>query len=148
VPPKRIEHEDDSIARLAPAIPVMIRAYHTSTGFHCVDEATRDGSGGPHGRRRLFIARGHLDSLVGAVSLNGIAAGAGAAGVLNMWYDADIDASMTRTFRRPIPDDKVSRSEALGFGLALACSAVAVLALVLNVAAAARLAFAIFVYIV
>ena len=76
-----------------------------------------------------------------------IAAGAGAAGVLNMWYDADIDAVMTRTARRPIPDGKVSRPEALGFGLALACGAVAVLALALNVAAAALLAFAIFVYI-
>jgi heme o synthase len=61
----------------------------------------------------LFIAPGHLDPLLGVVSLIGIAAGAGAAGVLNMWYDADIDAVMTRTARRPIPDGKVSRSEAL-----------------------------------
>jgi protoheme IX farnesyltransferase len=54
---------------------------------------------------------------------------------------------MTRTARRPIPDGKVSRAEALGFGLALACSAVAVFALAVNVAAAALLAFAIFIYI-
>jgi protoheme IX farnesyltransferase len=96
----------------------------------------------------LFIAPGNLDPLLGVVSLIGIAMGAGAAGVLNMWYDADIDAVMTRTSTRPIPDRKVSRAEALAFGLALACSAVAVLALALNVAAAALLAFAIFVYIV
>jgi protoheme IX farnesyltransferase len=96
----------------------------------------------------LFIAPGHLGSLRGIVSLSGIAAGAGAAGVLNMWYDADIDAVMTRTARRPIPDGKVSRAEALGFGLALACSAVAVLAFALNVTAAALLAFTIFVYII
>jgi hypothetical protein len=89
----------------------------------------------------LFIAPGDLGPLVGAVSIIGIAAGAGAAGVLNMWYDADIDATMTRTARRPIPDGKVSRAEALGFGLALACSAVAVLALARNVTAAALLAF-------
>jgi protoheme IX farnesyltransferase len=95
----------------------------------------------------LFIAPGHLDPLLGAVSLIGIAAGAGAAGVLNMWYDADIDALMTRTSRRPIPDGRVSRSEALGFGLALACGAIAILAVALNVAAAALLAFTIFVYI-
>jgi protoheme IX farnesyltransferase len=45
----------------------------------------------------LFMAPGHLDPLLGAVSLIGIAAGADVAGVLNMWYDADIDALMTRT---------------------------------------------------
>src|SRR5882757_477352 len=45
----------------------------------------------------LFIAPGDVDPLLGAVSIIGIAAGAGAAGVLNMWYDADIDAVMTRT---------------------------------------------------
>src|ERR1700719_1228725 len=95
----------------------------------------------------LLVAPGHLDPLFGFVALLCIAAGAGAAGVLNMWYDADIDAVMTRTARRPIPDGKVSRAEALGFGLALACGAVAVLALALNVAAAALLAFTIFVYI-
>src|SRR5258708_3761148 len=96
----------------------------------------------------LLIAPGHLDPLLGAVSLIAIAVGAGAAGVLNMWYDADIDALMTRTSRRPIPKGEVSPSEALGFGLALACGAVVVLAVAVNVAAAALLAFAIFFYIV
>src|SRR5690242_16831074 len=96
----------------------------------------------------LMIAPGHLDPLPGSIAILAIAAGAAAAGVLNMWYDADIDAVMTRTARRPIPDGKVSRAEALGFGLALACSAIAVLALARNVAAAALLAFAIFIYIV
>jgi heme o synthase len=96
----------------------------------------------------MFIAPGHLDPLLRTVSLIAIAAGAGAAGVLNMWYDADIDALMTRTSRRPIPDGRVSRSEALGFGLALACGAVVVLAVALNVAAAALLALAIFAYII
>ncbi len=95
----------------------------------------------------LFIAPGEVDPLLGAVSVVGIAAGAGAAGVLNMWYDADIDAVMTRTARRPIPDGRVSRPEAFGFGLVLACGAVAVLALALNVVAAALLALAIFFYI-
>jgi disulfide bond formation protein DsbB len=42
----------------------------------------------------LVIAPGHLDPLLGPVA---VLAGAGAAGVLNMWYDADIDAVMTRT---------------------------------------------------
>jgi len=69
---------------------------------------------------RLIIAPGHLDPLLGSIAILGIAAGAGAAGVLNMWYDADIDAVMTRTARRPIPRGKVSSTEALAFGLALA----------------------------
>lgn len=96
----------------------------------------------------LFIAPGDIDPLLGAVSIIGITAGAGAASVLNMWYDAAIDAVMTRTGRRPIPDGKISRAAALGFGLALVCCAVAVLALTLNVVAAVLLAFAIIVYIV
>src|SRR5260370_16965683 len=65
-----------------------------------------------------------------------------------MWYDADIDAAMARTPRRPIPRGKISRAEALAFGLVLACSAVAVLALALNVKAAALLAFTIFFYVI
>jgi heme o synthase len=96
----------------------------------------------------LVIAPGHLDPLLGSIAVLAIAAGAGAAGVLNMWYDADIDAVMTRTARRPIPRGTISRAEALAFGLVLACSAVAVLALALNVKAAALLAFAIFFYVV
>jgi len=96
----------------------------------------------------MLIAPGHLDPLLGAVAILAIAAGAGAAGVLNMWYDADIDAVMARTARRPIPRGRISRAEALAFGLVLAGSAVAVLALALNVKAAALLAFTIFFYVV
>jgi heme o synthase len=95
----------------------------------------------------LMIAPGRLDPLLGATAILAIAAGAGAAGVLNMWYDADIDALMTRTAMRPIPRNKVSRREALAFGLVLATSAVALLALVLNVMAATLLASAILFYI-
>jgi protoheme IX farnesyltransferase len=96
----------------------------------------------------LTIAPGHLDPLLGSVAIVAIAAGAGAAGVLNMWYDADIDAVMGRTAMRPIPRGRVTRAEALAFGLVLAASAVAVLGLALNLAAAALLAFTIFFYVV
>jgi heme o synthase len=96
----------------------------------------------------LMIAPGHHDLLLGSVAIVAIAAGAGAAGVLNMWYDADIDAVMSRTAKRPIPRGKISRQEALVFGLVLACSAVAGLYIVTNVQAAALLAFAIFFYAV
>ena len=68
--------------------------------------------------------------------------------MLNMWFDADIDAVMTRTAGRPIPSGKISREEALAFGLFVAVGAIVVLALALNVTAAALLAFAIFFYVV
>ena len=58
-----------------------------------------------------------LDPLITLAAVLAIAAGAGAAGVLNMWYDADIDAVMTRTAMRPIPRGKISRLEALVFGV-------------------------------
>src|SRR5271168_384663 len=96
----------------------------------------------------MTVAPSRIDPLLGFVAILAIAAGAGAAGVLNMWYDADIDAVMTRTARRPIPRGKVSRTEALAFGLALASSSVVALALVVNVAAAGLLAFTIFFYVV
>ena len=65
-----------------------------------------------------------------------------------MWYEADIDAVMTRTAGRPIPRGTVSRAEALVFGPVLACGAFAVLAFAANLIAAALLAFAIFFYVV
>ena len=96
----------------------------------------------------LMIAPGQLDPLIASVAILAIAAGAGAAGALNMWYEADIDAVMARTAWRPIPRGKIARAEALAFGLVLAGGAVAVLALAVNVKAAALLAFAIFFYVV
>ena len=96
----------------------------------------------------LLIAPGHLDPIHGAIAILAIAAGAGAAGVLNMWYDADIDALMARTAMRPIPRGTVSRGDALVFGVLLAGSAVAVLGLALNITAAALLALTIFFYAV
>jgi protoheme IX farnesyltransferase len=96
----------------------------------------------------LMIAPARLDPLLGFIAILAIAAGAGAAGVLNMWYEADIDAVMARTAGRPIPRGVVSRREALAFGLILAAGAVAVLALAINLTAAALLAFTIFFYVV
>jgi len=65
-----------------------------------------------------------------------------------MWYDADIDALMARTARRPIPAGRVTRGEALGFGITLAFGSVVVLGLVANWIAAGLLAFTIFFYAV
>ena len=96
----------------------------------------------------LMIAPARLDPLLGSLAILAIAAGAGASGVLNMWYDADIDAVMARTAGRPIPRGNVARGEALAVGLAVAVSAVAALALATNLVAAALLAFTIAFYVV
>jgi heme o synthase len=95
----------------------------------------------------LLIAPAHVDPVLGAVAIFAITAGAGAAGALNMWYDADLDALMSRTASRPIPRGRVSGAEALAFGLVLTAAAVVVLGLAANVTAAALLALTIFFYI-
>src|SRR6202171_5528177 len=96
----------------------------------------------------LNSAAVRLDPLTTLAAVMSIAAGAGAAGVLNMWYDADIDAVMSRTAMRPIPRGKISRFEALAFGLVLSVFAVVILALATNLTAAALLAGTILFYIV
>jgi protoheme IX farnesyltransferase len=96
----------------------------------------------------MMIAPGHVHPVIALTALICIAAGAGAAGALNMWYDADIDAVMTRTSRRPIPRRRIAPGEALGFGVTLACFSTAVLGLLVNWLSAALLAFTIFFYVV
>ncbi len=86
--------------------------------------------------------------IIAFASLLAIAVGAGASGALNMWYDSDIDAVMTRTMGRPIPSGRLARGEALAFGLVLAGLAVMTLGLVANWLSAALLAFTIFFYVV
>ena len=93
------------------------------------------------------VAPGKGDALKSAIALLCIAAGAGGAGALNMWYEADLDRAMARTSRRPIPQGRVSPGEALAFGLALATIGVAGLVTV-NAVAAAVLAFTVFFYAV
>ena len=96
----------------------------------------------------MMLAPGHINPVVGFAALLAIAVGAGAAGCLNMWYDADIDAIMTRTALRPIPAGRVSRDEALAFGLTLSVGSVVFLGLMTNLVAAAFLAFTIIFYAV
>jgi protoheme IX farnesyltransferase len=96
----------------------------------------------------LLVAPGHLHPVIGFAALLCIAIGAGAAGALNMWYDADVDAVMRRTARRPIPTGRIAPREALTFGVTLAAGSVAVLGLVANWLAAGLLAFTIFFYVI
>ncbi len=96
----------------------------------------------------LILAPGHIHPVLGAIAILCIAVGAGASGALNMWYDADIDAVMTRTARRPIPAGRITPSEALAFGLTLSVFSVVILGLAVNWVAAGLLAFTIFFYAV
>jgi len=82
-----------------------------------------------------------------AVAILCIAVGAGAAGAINMWYDRDIDALMSRTKDRPIPAGAVDADEALAFGIVLSIASVVTMALVANLAAGALLAFSILFYV-
>jgi len=95
----------------------------------------------------LIVAPVPMHPVMAFTALLCIAVGAGAAGALNMWYDADIDARMARTAGRPIPRGRVMPGEVAGFGFTLAVFSVVSLGLLVNVLAAALLAFTIFFYV-
>ena len=95
----------------------------------------------------FVLAPGHIDSLKLVATLSAMAAGAGACGALNMWWDADIDANMARTAMRPIPRGAVPPNQALAIGLLLSIVSVAALGLQVNGLAAALLALTIAIYI-
>ncbi len=93
-------------------------------------------------------APGHGDWVLGFAAILAIAVAAGASGALNMWFDADIDAIMTRTRVRPIPAGRVNAEEALMLGLTLSALSVVTMWLAGGWLAAALLAFTIFFYAV
>ncbi len=94
----------------------------------------------------LVIAPGEIHPLIALVALLCIALGAGAAGALNMAYDADIDAVMSRTAKRPIPRGAISAADAYTFGVIFAVASVTMMWLFVNSIAAALLAFTIGFY--
>jgi protoheme IX farnesyltransferase len=95
----------------------------------------------------LVAAPGPMHPVLAFAALLCIAVGAGAAGALNMWYDADIDARMARTAARPIPRGLVTADEALSFGTVLGAGSVICLGLMANWLAAALLALTIGFYL-
>jgi len=96
----------------------------------------------------LVMAPGGINPVLGIIAIVCIAIGAGASGALNMWYDSDIDAVMSRTANRPIPAGRISREEVLVFGLVLSAFSVTLLGLATNWVAGGFLAFTIFFYTV
>jgi protoheme IX farnesyltransferase len=96
----------------------------------------------------LLIAPVHVHPVLAFTTILCIAVGAGASGALNMWYESDIDALMSRTANRPIPRGRITRPEALAFGVTLAFFSVMTLGILVDWLAGALLAFTIFFYVV
>ncbi len=96
----------------------------------------------------MLVAPGAINPIIGFIAIVCIAIGAGASGALNMWYDADIDAVMSRTLNRPIPAGRMVKEDALTFGIVLSVFSVTLLSLATNWVAGAFLAFTIFFYAV
>ena len=95
----------------------------------------------------LIISNKQVDFATSALALFFVALGAGAAGALNMWYDSEIDAVMSRTCLRPIPLGKISNTQALYFGISLSLISIVGLYLVSNILSASILAITIGFYI-
>ena len=96
----------------------------------------------------MLLAPATINPLIGFIAILCISIGAGASGALNMWYDADIDAVMDRTAKRPVPAGSVTADQALSFGVILSIFSVMTLGLMVNWLSAFLLAFTIFFYAV
>ena len=88
----------------------------------------------------LLIAPNNVDLNSSLISLLAVAIGSGAAGALNMWYESDLDALMSRTCLRPIPAGKVKKNQALYFGIILSALSISMLYLAANLISAILLA--------
>ena len=96
----------------------------------------------------LIIAPTQVGFFSALLSIIAVAIGAGAAGTLNMWYEADLDALMKRTCLRPIPTGKVTKNQALVFGMVTSFVSVVALYFFSNLLSAIMLFFTIFFYII
>ena len=94
----------------------------------------------------LLVAPVTVSFTTASLSLLAVAIGAGAAGALNMWYESDVDALMSRTCLRPIPTGKIKRKQALLFGIILSFISIVMLYLSSNLISALLLAATISFY--
>jgi len=94
----------------------------------------------------LLIAPVNVDFTSACISLLAVAIGSGAAGTLNMWYESDLDALMSRTCLRPIPTGKEKKNQALYFGIVLSALSVSVIYFSANLISATLLASTIAFY--
>jgi len=96
----------------------------------------------------LLAAPGHIHPVIGFTTVLCIAMGAGGAGALNQWWEADLDAGMKRTSGRPLPQGRMDKESARDFGGALSAASVVIMGLSAGWLAAAILALSIFYYAV
>jgi heme o synthase len=96
----------------------------------------------------LVAAPGSMNPVLAFASVLAISLGAGAAGALNQWYEADIDALMNRTKDRPLPAGRMDRQSALHFGVGLSVVSLVLMWLASNIVATALLALSILYYVV
>jgi protoheme IX farnesyltransferase len=94
----------------------------------------------------MLAAPGSIHPVLGFTAILCIAVGAGGAAALNQWWEADIDAVMKRTARRPLPGGRMERESARDFGFALSGGSVMVMGIAIGWLAAGILAFSIFYY--
>ena len=95
----------------------------------------------------LLTSNSNINIIDAMIGIFLVALGAGAAGCLNMWYEADLDALMTRTCLRPIPTGKINKQQALIFGALLTVFSVGTLNYFANFLSASLLVFTIFFYL-
>jgi protoheme IX farnesyltransferase len=96
----------------------------------------------------LLAAPGHINPVLGFTAVLCIAMGAGGAGALNQWWEADLDARMKRTARRPLPQGRMDPTSARDFGIGLSAASVLLIGLAVNFLAAAILTVSILYYAV
>jgi protoheme IX farnesyltransferase len=95
----------------------------------------------------LMIAPAHIHPFAAALAVLAVALGSGAAGAINMWYERDLDALMTRTANRPLPQGRIAPDDALGLGVLLSIFSLMLMAVATNYVATALLAAAILFYV-
>ena len=96
----------------------------------------------------LLVAPGHISPILAFAAILCITLGAGAAGALNQWYEADRDAKMKRTAKRPLPAGRMDKQSALHFGVGLSFFSVLLMGFATNWLAAAILAVSILFYVI
>ena len=96
----------------------------------------------------LVLSPINIHPFIALIAIICIAIGAGASGVLNMWYDSDIDGLMKRTINRPIPAGNINKSEAFTYGMVISAGSVVIMGILINWSASFLLAFTIFFYAV
>lgn len=96
----------------------------------------------------LVLSPINIHPFIAFIAIICIAIGAGASGVLNMWYDSDIDGLMKRTINRPIPAGNINKSEAFTYGMVISAGSVVIMGILINWSASFLLAFTIFFYAV